>query len=158
MGMSSIDVMCTNGNIPSSMNIGAPDGDFDCDIDIANLRITALNRPSRMLPAMALKGMNWRIISQLSLNFVLLSGTDGAMKLRNAVNIILITIAQYQFILNGLKNYKSHQFHPVYLVYIRLYHFVELILKLFFQRMHICTLNVSCFVLFLITFLDSMLL
>lgn len=41
----SIDVMCTNGNIPSSMNIGAPDGDFDCDIDIANLRITAL-KPS----------------------------------------------------------------------------------------------------------------
>ncbi|EEX7077740.1 type VI secretion system baseplate subunit TssF, partial [Escherichia coli O157] len=83
----SIDVMCTNGNIPSSMNIGAPDGDFDCDIDIANLRITALNRPSRMLPAMALKGMNWRIISQLSLNFVLLSGTDGAMKLREMLSI-----------------------------------------------------------------------
>ncbi|WP_332301790.1 type VI secretion system baseplate subunit TssF, partial [Escherichia coli] len=66
---------------------GDPDGDFDCDIDIAQLRITALNRPSRMLPAMALKGMNWRIVSQLSLNFVLLSGTDGAMKLREMLSI-----------------------------------------------------------------------
>ena len=83
----SIDAICTNGNIPSSINNGDPDGDFDCDIDIAQLRITALNRPSRMLPAMALKGMNWRIVSQLSLNFVLLSGTDGAMKLREMLSI-----------------------------------------------------------------------
>ncbi|EDA3267905.1 type VI secretion system baseplate subunit TssF [Salmonella enterica subsp. enterica serovar Bovismorbificans] len=83
----SIDVVCTNGDIPSSINNGDPDGDFDCDIDIANLRIIALNRPSRMLPAMALKGMNWRIISQLSLNFVLLSGTDGAIKLREMLSI-----------------------------------------------------------------------
>lgn len=45
----SIDAICTNGNIPSSINNGDPDGDFDCDIDIAQLRITALNRPSRML-------------------------------------------------------------------------------------------------------------
>lgn len=83
----SIDVICTNGDIPSSINNGDPDGDFDCDIDIAHLRITALNRPSRMLPAMTLKGMNWRIISQLSLNFVLLGGTDGAMKLREMLSI-----------------------------------------------------------------------
>lgn len=83
----SIDVICTNGDIPSSINNGDPDGDFDCDIDIAHLRITALNRPSRMLPAMTLKGMNWRIISQLSLNFVLLGGTDGAMKLREILSI-----------------------------------------------------------------------
>ncbi|EFC6876572.1 type VI secretion system baseplate subunit TssF, partial [Escherichia coli] len=83
----SIDVVCTNGDIPSTINNGAPDGDFDCDIDIANLKITALNRPSRILPAMTLRGMNWRIISQLSLNFVLLSGTDGAMKLREMLSI-----------------------------------------------------------------------
>lgn len=31
--------------------------------------------------------MNWRIVSQLSLNFVLLSGTDGAMKLREMLSI-----------------------------------------------------------------------
>ncbi|EEW3310746.1 type VI secretion system baseplate subunit TssF [Escherichia coli] len=83
----SIDAICTNGDIPSSMNNGDPAGDFDSDIDIAHLRITALNRPSRMLPAMTLKGMNWRIISQLSLNFVLLGGTDGAMKLREMLSI-----------------------------------------------------------------------
>ncbi|WP_244587080.1 type VI secretion system baseplate subunit TssF, partial [Escherichia coli] len=83
----SIDVVCTNGDIPSTINNGAPDGDFDCDIDIANLKITALNRPSRMLPGMTLRGMNWRIISQLSLNFVLLSGTDGAMKLREMLSV-----------------------------------------------------------------------
>ena len=35
----------------------------------------------------AIKGMNWRIVSQLSLNFVLLSGTDGAMKLREMLSI-----------------------------------------------------------------------
>lgn len=83
----SIDAICTNGDIPSSMNNGDPAGDFDSDIDIAHLRITALNRPSRMLPAMTLKGMNWRIISQLSLNFVLLGGTDGAMKLKEMLSI-----------------------------------------------------------------------
>ncbi|ENC47363.1 hypothetical protein ECP02999173_4821 [Escherichia coli P0299917.3] len=83
----SIDAICTNGDIPSSMNNGDPAGDFDSDIDIARLRITALNRPSRMLPAMTLKGINWRIISQLSLNFVLLGGTDGAMKLREMLSI-----------------------------------------------------------------------
>ncbi|EFG4029106.1 type VI secretion system baseplate subunit TssF [Escherichia coli] len=83
----SIDAICTNGDIPSSINNGDPAGDFDCDIDIAYLRITALNRPSRMLPAMTLKGMNWRIISQLSLNFVLLGGTDGAIKLREMLSI-----------------------------------------------------------------------
>ncbi|EIQ9168923.1 type VI secretion system baseplate subunit TssF, partial [Escherichia coli] len=83
----SIDVVCTNGDIPASINNGDPDGDFDCDIDIANLRITALNRPSRMLPAMTLRGMNWRIISQLSLNFILLSGAEGAIKLREMLSI-----------------------------------------------------------------------
>ena len=83
----SIDAICTNGDIPSSINNGAPDGDFDCDIDIAHLRVTALNRPSKMLPAMTLIGMNWRIISHLSLNFILLGGTDGAMKLREMLSI-----------------------------------------------------------------------
>lgn len=83
----SIDVVCTNGDIPSLINTGDPDGDFESDIDIANLRITALNRPSRMLPAMTLRGMNWRLISQLSLNFVLLSSIDGAIKLREMLSI-----------------------------------------------------------------------
>lgn len=117
----SIDAICTNGDIPSSMNNGDPAGDFDSDIDIAHLRITALNRPSRMLPAMTLKGMNWRIISQLSLNFVLLGGTDGAMKLREMLSIYNYNNNHsVSILLNGLKNYRSHPFHPVYPAYIRL--------------------------------------
>ncbi|HDL7751864.1 TPA: type VI secretion system baseplate subunit TssF [Yersinia enterocolitica] len=83
----SIDVVCTNGDIPSSMNNGDPDGDFDSDIPVADLRITALTRPSKMRPAITLSGLNWRVISQLSLNHVLLSGTDGAMVLREMLSI-----------------------------------------------------------------------
>ncbi|MEN1367774.1 type VI secretion system baseplate subunit TssF, partial [Pseudomonas aeruginosa] len=78
----SLDVICTNGDLPSLINNGDPAGDFDSDIPIAGLRITALTRPSTMHPAITLTGLNWRIISQLSLNHVLLSGTDGAKLLR----------------------------------------------------------------------------
>ncbi|EPW4645865.1 type VI secretion system baseplate subunit TssF [Escherichia coli] len=78
----SLDVICTNGDLPSLINNGDPEGDFDSDIPIAGLRITALTRPSTMHPAITLTGLNWRIISQLSLNHVLLSGTDGAKLLR----------------------------------------------------------------------------
>ncbi|MFP1527087.1 hypothetical protein ACLB1R_01680 [Escherichia coli] len=71
------------------MNIGAPDGDFDCDIDIANLRENSTKPSIKNVTCYGLKGMNWRIICKLSLNFVLLSGTDDGSNEteRNAVNI-----------------------------------------------------------------------
>ncbi|EJV3517752.1 type VI secretion system baseplate subunit TssF [Escherichia coli] len=83
----SLDVICTNGDLPSSINNGDPNGDFDSDIPIANLQIIALTRPSRVRPPVTLSGLNWRIISQLSLNHILLSGREGAVALREMLSV-----------------------------------------------------------------------
>ena len=80
-----LNLTCTNHAIPCGMKNGHPDGDFDSDLPLAGLKITALNRPTRPMPPPDKSAVRWRLISQLSLNHMLLSGSQGVQVLRETL-------------------------------------------------------------------------
>lgn len=82
-----MDLLCTNGDLPFSMKNGDPVGDFESEIPIAAIKIFALSRPTKVIKPIAMSKINWRIISQLSLNHVLYSGPNGASLLREMLSI-----------------------------------------------------------------------
>ncbi|MEW7314513.1 type VI secretion system baseplate subunit TssF [Buttiauxella gaviniae] len=83
--MVTLSLTCTNGDIPSQIKNGHPDGDFDSDLPLANLKISALNRPTRTILPPDKSAVRWRLISQLSLNHMLLSGSQGVQVLRETL-------------------------------------------------------------------------
>ncbi|EMV8789770.1 type VI secretion system baseplate subunit TssF [Escherichia coli] len=84
-GRVSLNVTCTNHSIPSEMKNGYANGDFDSDLPLAGLKITALNRPTRPIQPPDKSAVRWRLISQLSLNHMLLSGSQGVHVLRETL-------------------------------------------------------------------------
>ena len=80
-----LSLTCTNKAIPSQMKNGHPDGDFDSDLPLAGLKIRALNRPTRPILPPDKSAVRWRLISQLSLNHMLLSGSQGVQVLRETL-------------------------------------------------------------------------
>ena len=80
-----LSLTCTNLAIPTLMNNGHPDGDFDSDLPLAGLKISALNRPTRPILPPDKSAVRWRLISQLSLNHMLLSGSQGVQVLRETL-------------------------------------------------------------------------
>lgn len=80
-----LSLTCTNKAIPSQMKNGHPDGDFDSDLPLAGLKIRALNRPTRPILPPDKSAVRWRLISQLSLNHMLLSGSQGVHVLRETL-------------------------------------------------------------------------
>ncbi|RJT36252.1 type VI secretion system baseplate subunit TssF [Rahnella woolbedingensis] len=80
-----ISLTCTNHNIPNQMKNGHPEGDFDSDLPLAGLKINALSRPTRPVPPPAKSALRWQLISQLSLNHMLLSGSQGVDVLRETL-------------------------------------------------------------------------
>lgn len=80
-----LSLTCTNHTIPGQMKNGHPEGDFDSDLPLAGLKITALNRPTRPTLPPGKSAVRWRLISQLSLNHMLLSGSQGVQILRETL-------------------------------------------------------------------------
>lgn len=80
-----ISLTCTNHTLPNQIKNGHPEGDFDSDLPFAGLKISALNRPTRPIIAPAKSALGWRLISQLSLNHMLLSGSKGVHVLRETL-------------------------------------------------------------------------
>jgi type VI secretion system protein ImpG len=80
-----LSLSCTNHSLPSQMKNGHPEGDFDGDMPLAALKIFALNRPTRPIMPPASNALQWRLISQLSINHMSLGGTDGATILRETL-------------------------------------------------------------------------
>jgi len=80
-----LSLTCTNHAIPNQMKNGHPDGDFDSDLPLAGLKISALNRPTRPTLPPEKSAVRWRLISQLSLNHMLLSGSQGVLILRETL-------------------------------------------------------------------------
>lgn len=64
---------CTNHDLPSRLSFGADDGDFDAAGLAGVQHIRALHRPTASLDPPSGKGRLWRLISQLSLNYLSLS-------------------------------------------------------------------------------------
>jgi len=84
-GTVTLSLTCTNQAIPGEMKNGHPDGDFDSDLPLAGLKISALNRPTRPMLPPNKSAVRWRLISQLSLNHMLLSGNQGVQVLRETL-------------------------------------------------------------------------
>ena len=78
----SLNIQCTNRNIPSQMQYGRPDGDFDAQVPIAALKIIALTHPTRQITPPDKSTVRWRFIAQLSLNHQLLDGEQGTLRLK----------------------------------------------------------------------------
>ncbi|MFQ6247190.1 type VI secretion system baseplate subunit TssF [Yersinia enterocolitica] len=82
-----MELLCTNGDLPFSMKNGTPLGDFESEIPVASTKIYALCRPTKVINPITMSKINWRIISQLSLNHILYSGPNGADMLREMLSI-----------------------------------------------------------------------
>ncbi|MBI0278603.1 type VI secretion system baseplate subunit TssF (plasmid) [Hafnia alvei] len=86
----SLSLTCTNREVPAGMRNGDPDGDFESELPIAGMKIIALTRPTLPVRPPAKKNARWRLISQLSLNHMLIGGSEGARILKE-------TLALYNF-------------------------------------------------------------
>lgn len=77
----SIDLCCTNRDLPCSLKLGAPDGDLFIPGAGQSGVIHLLRRPSRTVRLTNTSGMHWRLISHLTLNHHSLA-REGAQGLR----------------------------------------------------------------------------
>jgi type VI secretion system protein ImpG len=71
-------VLCHNGDLPSRLPIGDPDGDFDVPGGAPIRRVAALVQPTSLVQPPVTRGLLWRLASFLSLNFVSL--VDGGVQ------------------------------------------------------------------------------
>jgi len=61
---------CTNRDLPSRLPFGSEDGDFELEANASLKRIVALQKPTPPLRPPMGKAILWRLISQLSLNYL----------------------------------------------------------------------------------------
>lgn len=75
----SVRATCTNRDLPSRLPFGNQDSDFEMDGAVAMKRIVALRKPTATIRPPMGKGVLWRLVSHLSLNYLSLveEGTDA---------------------------------------------------------------------------------
>ncbi|AJX31069.1 type VI secretion system baseplate subunit TssF [Burkholderia oklahomensis] len=71
---------CSNRDMPEQLPPGMPGGDLMMEGGTLASRISLLQRPTRPLRFREERGALWRLISQLSLNSLLLAGGAGAVR------------------------------------------------------------------------------
>jgi type VI secretion system protein ImpG len=77
---------CTNGEMPSRLSFGNEDGDFQLDSSGPIAKAVALVKPTEALLPPARQGLMWRLISQLSLNYLSL-GSEGVEAFREILRL-----------------------------------------------------------------------
>jgi len=81
-----VTVLCTNRDLPLAMPLGLGNTDFMLDGGAPVLAVRVVAGPSRPLPSFAEGAVAWRLINQLSLNYLSLADAqpdgDGAVALR----------------------------------------------------------------------------
>jgi len=87
----SLNLSCTNRDVPAAMRNGDPDGDFESELPIAGMKIIALTRPTLPVRPPVKQATRWRLISQLSLNHMLISGPEGARVLKESLALYNFT-------------------------------------------------------------------
>lgn len=98
---------CFNSDLPSRLPFGNPGGDFELD-DAAPVReITALIKPTRVVQPPLGGGQTWRLISQLSLNYLSIveSGGDALRETLRLYDFADSVIAKKQ--IEGITGVKS---------------------------------------------------
>lgn len=81
----SINLTCTNDTLPHSIKNGDPNGDFDSELPIAGLKISALRCPTLPIQPPVKSSVRWQLISQLALNHMPMNGPQGAQILRETL-------------------------------------------------------------------------
>ena len=72
---------CTNRDLPTRLPFGNDDGDFELETNASIKRIVALHKPTGPLRPPRGKSAHWRLISQLSLNYLsLVEGGKEALQ------------------------------------------------------------------------------
>jgi type VI secretion system protein ImpG len=77
---------CSNHDLPSQLHFGAAEGDFEAANFAGVQRIRALHRPTASIDPPAGKGQLWRLVSQLSLNYLSL-GEEGLTALQEILRV-----------------------------------------------------------------------
>jgi type VI secretion system protein ImpG len=85
---------CTNFDLPSRLTFGAPNGDFEVQGYPAVKMVTALRRPTKSLDPPDGAGQLWRLVSQLSLNFLTLT-EEGKGALQEVLRLHNFTDSNY---------------------------------------------------------------
>jgi type VI secretion system protein ImpG len=73
-----VRLTCTNRDLPSRLPFGNEDGDFELEANASLKRIIALHKPTAPIRPPMGKSVLWRLISQLSLNY--LSLVEGGVE------------------------------------------------------------------------------
>ena len=106
-------VWCTNRDLPLSMPLGVGKTDFILDDGGPVQAIRVLGGPSQPLPSFAEGGAAWRLINQLSLNYLSLvdsDGTQGAHALRELLSLYCHPLdASSQRQVEGVRSVASRQ-------------------------------------------------
>lgn len=82
----SIDLVCTNRDLPAQLPFGLAEGDLFAEGGSAVRRIRMLRKPTRSHRFNRKRGVQWRLISHLSLNHLSLSG-QGIETLQEALRL-----------------------------------------------------------------------
>jgi type VI secretion system protein ImpG len=85
---------CSDFDLPSRLPFGLEDGDFTAEEFPAIRQITALRRPSPSYDPPRAKGQLWRLVSQLSLNYLSLS-EEGTSALQEILRLHNFTDSSY---------------------------------------------------------------
>lgn len=85
---------CTNRDLPSRLSFGNEAGDFEIEGFSAIKKIIALRKPTRSIPPPVGRGLLWRLISHLSLNYLSLVG-DGKEALQEILKLYNFSDSTY---------------------------------------------------------------
>ena len=85
---------CTDFDLPSRLPFGLEGGDFTAEDFPAIRQITALRRPSPSYDPPKAKGQLWRLVSQLSLNYLSIA-EEGATSLQEILRLHNFTDSSY---------------------------------------------------------------
>jgi len=89
-----IRCLCTDFDLPSRLPFGLEDGDFLAEEFPSVRQITAMRRPTQSYDPPRVKSQLWRLISQLSLNYLSLS-EEGVQALQEILRLHNFTDSSY---------------------------------------------------------------
>ncbi len=102
---------CFNGDLPSRLPFGVPEGDFEMPGGGPIRKITTLVKPTGVIQPPLGKPQLWRLISQLSLNYASLvdGGAEGLQELLRLYNFGDSAVAEAE--IQGIKGLKAAPSH-----------------------------------------------
>jgi type VI secretion system protein ImpG len=104
-----VRTVCTNGDLPGRLPFGSTGGDFDLEGSLPVKRIAALVKPTGTLRPPAAGEAFWRLISQLSLNYlsVVQDGGDALREMLRGYNFSGSAPAEKQ--IDGIVSVRSRR-------------------------------------------------